>query len=292
MENPVLTLKSVKTRKNIYVKIILLLFISGLLIISCKKSAEVIAKEPPVAFIDTVETMPPIQKNITVNIDPKIGGYQEALPVKYSLTRRNYPLLIYLHGAGSWGNGDSDLEKLNLAAIPKMIKEKTFPPSFTVNNKIYSFIIISPQFKSLPLPKSLNEMVNYAILHYRVDQSQIYVTGVSMGGGVTWDYAAEYGNRVAAIVPICGSTTPTVEKAQKIAGFNIPVWAFHNSDDGSVPVSISIDFVRMINSYNPSPLAKLTIWPTGGHNAWTKATNPNYRENGMNMYEWMLHYSR
>jgi hypothetical protein len=36
----------------------------------------------------------------------------------------------------------------------------------------------------------------------------------------------------------------------------------------------------------------MTIWPTGKHDAWTKASDPNYKENNMNMYEWMLQYHK
>jgi len=36
----------------------------------------------------------------------------------------------------------------------------------------------------------------------------------------------------------------------------------------------------------------MTLWPTGGHDAWTQASDPEYREEGMNIYEWMLQYKR
>jgi hypothetical protein len=36
----------------------------------------------------------------------------------------------------------------------------------------------------------------------------------------------------------------------------------------------------------------MTLWPTGGHDAWTKATDPTYKENGLNMYEWLLQFSK
>ena len=81
-------------------------------------------------------------------------------------------------------------------------------------------------------------------------------------------------------------------KANAIASADLPVWAFHNEDDFTVPVSSTKDYIAAINSFNPSPLARMTIWPTGGHNAWTKATDPDYKENNLNIYEWMLQYHR
>ena len=78
-----------------------------------------------------------------------------------------------------------------------------------------------------------------------------------------------------------------------VAAANLPVWAFHNSDDGTVNVYTTIGNVDDINSYAPALQAKKTIWATGGHDAWTKATNPATREcEGKNMYEWMLQYTR
>jgi predicted peptidase len=113
-----------------------------------------------------------------------------------------------------------------------------------------------------------------------------------MGGGVTWEFDAQYGGSVAAIAPICGGSWPDSKRAQKIASFDLPVWAFHNVDDQTVPVSYTIDYVNKINSYNPSVKAKYTTWPTGGHDAWTRAYDPATKEGGKNVYEWMLQYRR
>jgi hypothetical protein len=38
--------------------------------------------------------------------------------------------------------------------------------------------------------------------------------------------------------------------------------------------------------------ARLTIFQAGGHDAWTTATDPDYRERGKNIYEWMLASTR
>ena len=46
------------------------------------------------------------------------------------------------------------------------------------------------------------------------------------------------------------------------------------------------------SSENPINPPKLTIWPSGGHDAWTRAVNPDYKENGKNIYEWMLQYTK
>lgn len=239
------------------------------------------------------ETAPAIQTAVTANVSTRIGGFYKALPALYDSTTKKYPLLIFLHGVGETGNGTTDLSRLLVNAVPKLLNQHSFPAKFTVNGTDFSFIVINPQFKEWPQPSDINAMIDYAVANYRIDESRIYVAGLSMGGGSTWDYAVAYPGRVAAVVPICGASWPTKDQAGSIAKANLPVWAFHNNDDNTVPVSTTITNVDNINSFNPSILAKKTIWASGGHDAWSKATNPDTREcDGKNMYEWMLQYKR
>lgn len=241
---------------------------------------------------DIVETKPAIQKGVSVNVNGNIGGYMEALPARYDSTTKNYPLLVFIHGVGELGDGTSQLSNVANVGTPSVIKNGKLPPNFSVNGKNYSFIVISPQFKAWPSAKDVNDMIDYAIKKYRIDTSRMYVSGLSMGGGVTWDYAVAYGKRIAAVVPICGASGPSDSKAQKIAQAGLAVWAFHNKDDGTVSYHNSEDYVNKINANNPPIKARLTLWATGGHDAWSKATNPTYKEDNRNMYEWMLQYSR
>ena len=113
-----------------------------------------------------------------------------------------------------------------------------------------------------------------------------------MGGGGDWDYSSSYGKRVTAVVPICGASYPSKTKGQAIAGDDLAVWAFHNIGDPTVPSWYSVDYVQYINQANPKIKAKLTIFQSIEHDAWTKATDPHYRENGKNIYEWMLAHQK
>jgi predicted peptidase len=238
------------------------------------------------------ETQPPVQKAISEPVNNNIGGYLETLPARYDSTTKRYPLLIFMHGLGELGNGTTDLPKAARNGTTALIRNQKFPPSFTVDNKSYSFIVIAPQFKQWPYPVDVNDMINYAISHYRIDTTRLYVSGLSMGGGITWEYAAVNSRRIAAIVPICGASAPTDIKAQDMAHAGLPVWAFHNKNDSVVTYTFSTGYVSKINSFHPNPPARLTVWETGGHNAWSKATDPSYKEEGKNMYEWMLQYVR
>ena len=161
-----------------------------------------------------------------------------------------------------------------------------------MNNIKYQFIVLTPQFISWPQATNVNDMINFAIRKYRIDTTRLYVCGLSMGGGTTWDDAAAYGKRLAAIVPICGASAPTTQNANSIAKSTVAVWAFHNNGDPTVPSWYSTDWVKDINGDNPSIRAKLTMFQADVHNAWAKATDPNYKENGMNIYQWMLTYRK
>jgi predicted peptidase len=270
---------------NCFSLIIIVLLIS--ICFSCKKENAVNNTNN-----DITETLPLVQTAVSIDLNANCAGFYKAIPAHYNSTTKKYPLLIFLHGSGETGNGTTDLPKVLNNAVPNLIKNQTFPASFVSGDKNYSFIVISPQFKGWPSPADVNAVIGYSIDNFRIDETRIYVTGLSMGGGATWDYAALYARKIAAIVSICGASAPNMGKAKNIADSNLPVWAFHNENDNTVPVNSTKDYISMINSFNSTPPAKMTLWPTGGHNAWTKATDPTYKEDNINMYEWMLQYHR
>jgi predicted peptidase len=257
---------------------------------SCKKET---ATEKGSVNNNLPETLPAVQSAVTADITPNLGGFYKALPARYDSTTKKYPLLVFIHGIGELGNGSTDLSKVLANGVPRLIVDRKFPPQFSVNNESFSFVVLTPQFKQWPKPADINELINYAVANYRVDESRIYVAGLSMGGGATWEYAMAYPARIAAVVPICGAFWPTQQQCGSIASANLPVWAFHNADDGTVGAGTTTMIVDFINGYKPAHVARKTIWPTGGHNSWTKATDPATKEcDGKNMYEWMLQYKR
>ncbi|MBS1738623.1 MAG: T9SS type A sorting domain-containing protein [Bacteroidetes bacterium] len=233
-----------------------------------------------------------------VSMTVNSNGYYEYLPSGYSSGIGKYPLLIFFHGLGELGDGsEAQLSKVLANGTPKQISQGIFPESFTVKGQSFKFIVLSPQFTIWPYPYDVDNIINYAIKNYRVDTSRIYLTGISMGGGVVWEYPGEdvnFAKRIAAMVPISGAAWPANFRCENIALGNVAVWATHNDQDPTVPSSYTIDFVNGINSqpYPPNPLAKKTIFSSTDHDAWTKTYDLNFKENGVNVYEWMLQYSR
>ncbi len=241
---------------------------------------------------NVVENTPLQHTAVVMAINGNTEGFWQSLPSRYQITTKKYPLIIFIHGIGELG---TNLARINCCGLPKHLSNKSFPSDFEVNGKHYSFIVMSPQFKKRPTADDVQSVVDFAKRRFRVDAAKIYVAGLSMGGGCTWDYAAVYGQNVAAVVPVCGGTQPSGKLAKNIASKYLPVWTLHSADDTVVPVLWAKNWVNWIRQDNPSMTAntKLTIWTSLSHNStWAKAFDPATKVDGMNIYQWMLQYQR
>jgi parallel beta-helix repeat protein len=206
-------------------------------------------------------------------------------------------LLIFIHGIGELGNGTTQLPRVLKNAVPRLIETGQFPTSFKVKGKSFSFIVASPQFRNVPSPADVLSLINYLKGKFRIDEKRIYVTGLSMGGGATEDFASandSYAQIPAAVVPVAGNMNPKwmTNAPKTLAKNRVPVWFLHNEGDPTVPSQFSKDWVSMMDKHDPKPKPKLTIFDKRGHDAWTTAYDPSYRENGKNIYEWMLQYEK
>lgn len=239
-----------------------------------------------------------VQARVTARINSKCFGYLEYLPAGYDPAgAQRYPVIIYFHGDGDRGDGSGhDLKLLKRNALPSNIENNTFPTSFTVGGKTWQFIVISPQYTDKLYEQQTDSVIQYVKDHYKVDTNRIYLTGMSLGGGIVWEYAgfsAAYAKRLAGIIPISAYTTPRPAGADRIAAANLPVWATHNNGDRTSPVSNTNDYIRLINERPtpPVPLAKKTIFNSNDHDAWTQTYSTAFTENGMNIFQWALQYS-
>ncbi|HEV9037699.1 MAG TPA: T9SS type A sorting domain-containing protein [Puia sp.] len=239
-----------------------------------------------------------VQTPRNIPTGPNSSGFYEYLPAGYSSSSTLYPLIVFLHGSGEVGNGGSDLSKVLHHGPPQLIDQGKFPPSFTVNGQTFSFIVISPQFIASPTDSDVSYVIEYAISHYRVDTGRIYLTGLSMGGGATWGYADETGHAglLAAAVPVAaGIFWYGVGGAKIIAAANLPIFAAANLNDPVEPSSGTVNAINEINAAVPhiDPPALDTIYNASGHGGWNNTYNPDSpMHNGLNIYQWMLQYTR
>ena len=186
-------------------------------------------------------------------------------PEEYS-GKEKYPVILFLHGAGSRGN---DIKKILNNPYFKIISEhESFP-----------FISVAPQCSEntwFDMFETLKRFaLNIAGKEY-ADENKIYLMGVSMGGYATWQLAMSMPEYFAAIVPICGGGM--YWNAERL--INVPIWAFHGQKDVTVHLEESKKMVDAVNRYGGN--AMLTIYPEAGHDAWSDT----YRN--MEVFEWML----
>ena len=198
-----------------------------------------------------------------------------ALEDYYLNPTKKFPLLIFLHGMGEYA-AEGEFNLYRNTTLPQLIQK----------GNDYPFIVISPQLNTGSWsPEFVDEMIAHAVANYRVDESRIYMTGISLGGIGTWNYATKYPERLAAVVPISGSGNAS----QACNMSQVPVWAFHNSSDGLVNTSGSVNMIEALNNCNPeckeAPL--LTLYPDAGHNAWVRTYNGTA---GHDIFSWLLKY--
>lgn len=198
-------------------------------------------------------------------VKPFIEQYLAYVPDGYDSTLKAYPLVIFLHGSGERGN---DIEKVKVHGIPRLIKEgKKFP-----------FIVIAPQCPDGVRwnTGALKALYDEVILKYRVDVDRVYLTGMSMGAFGAWDFAIQYPELFAALVPICGGGNPK----EVCAVSNIPTWVYHGEKDDVVPLFKSADMVEALEACNGK--VTFTTYPNANHDAWTETYASKQ------LYEWML----
>lgn len=197
-------------------------------------------------------------------------NYLLYLPTGYGEEGKKWPLIVFLHGRGESGD---DLEKV----------KKHGPPMLVEQGKEFPFIIVSPQ-----CPRDrwwtevyLDKLIDSVIEQYSVDEDRIYMTGLSMGGFGTWNYAGLHPERLAAIAPICGGGDPILTWRMR----KLPIWAFHGAKDDTVPVKRTEDMVEAVKSRGNTEV-KLTVYPDAEHDSWTETYN------NPELYEWFLSHTR
>ncbi|HRQ49606.1 MAG TPA: PKD domain-containing protein, partial [Agriterribacter sp.] len=208
-------------------------------------------------------------------------------------------MIIFLHGNGERGDGSAaQLPRVLVNGPPKLINQGKFPSSFTVGGESFSFIVISPQaITSSNSALNIASLIKYCIDKYRVDEDRIYLTGLSLGGLMSWKYAESSkanASRLAALLLVCGGVVPKEGGGCNVAASNVALWATNNSGDTGAPPWKMDSCVKSVNACIPAPdpKAKLTIFNASGHDAWSKTYDPNFREDGLNVYEWMLSHKR
>lgn len=225
-------------------------------------------------------------------ISSKIGSYNW---VQYTPDKGTgpWPVLIMFPGAGQTGNDPNQAYVYGPLASAKngyapdmvLIFAQTPYPYGTYNNSVaLSF-----------LRSVMQEITNGK---YPIDINRIYLTGLSYGADHIFYYIQKedpaYYIPIAAIAPMSmqvfgsiGSSPNDTFGGNDDRFKSCPIWGFCGTQD-----SFYSPMHRFVTALAPAAgcKTKWTEW-VGGHSGCGKYYDPNYRENGMNIEEWLLQYS-
>lgn len=189
-------------------------------------------------------------------------------PDAYKDSKEDFPLIVFLHGAGERG---TDLSKVSVHGPLQYIKE---------GNKINA-VILAPQCPEGVYwqPHEVAALVKKVIKENRIDENRVYLTGLSMGGYGVWATGGEYPELFAAMAPVCGAIyRPIYRNISHIQ--KMPIWVFHGALDDVVSPANSNEMVKTLKVAGSD--VKYTVYPFANHNSWTETYN------NPELYEWML----
>ena len=228
-----------------------------------------------------------LKKQFTTKNGYKLN-YRILYPLNYS-SDKEYPLILFLHGAGERGNnneaqlthgGDMLSSYENQSKYPAIIiapqcpNDETWAPITTCWNAF-------PQQASItPAMKAVKEMVDNYIAKGIVNTKRIYITGLSMGGMGSYDAVCRFPNFFAAATPICGAiNTKRLESYKGKTAFSL----YHGGADQVVNTQFSRDAYSILKEKNIE--IRYKEYPGVDHGSWNNAFGePDY-------LSWMFDHS-
>src|SRR4051812_18082793 len=187
------------------------------------------------------------------------------------------PLVLFLQGMGD--RGTDNVSQTNwMGGLVNATKSGQYAsyvmaPQIDTNSWFQSYSSTPTTAMKLTI-----EALKKVIDTENVDTSRVYVTGLSMGGMGTWDILGREPDLFAAAVPMSGGgDTRTASKIK-----DVPVWAFHGSEDSIVPVTETRKMIDALRDAGGSP--KYTEVQGGDHVIW----GPIYADESDTLYPWLF----
>lgn len=216
----------------------------------------------------------------TVSVGGEAYRYQVFVPADWSNAVK-WPVILFLHGAGERGN---DGLRQTSVGLPEAIRE---------NPAAFPFVVVMPQCRANqiwsdpPMAAQALAALDSVVKEFHGDRDRLYLTGMSMGGYGTWDYAARMPGTFAALVVVCGGLAgpkfwpqlhvpmmddpkiadPYAETARRVG--KTPVWIFHGDADDTIPVGEARKMAAALKA--PGANFQYTEYVGVGHDSWLKA---------------------
>ena len=207
--------------------------------------------------------------------------YRLLLPKNYD-PAKEYPLLLFLHGAGERGNDNlAQLmhgSKLFLndtvrSSYPAIVVFPQCPANSYWSNvkvvydslskkRVFNFLVDGEPTMAM---KMVIELLDELEDTYKLDDDRYYIGGLSMGGMGTFELVRRKPKMFAAAFPICGGANTATAKKLKHPDW----WIFHGLKDNVVPPELSQQMADAIKRTGAK--VNLTLYPEANHNSWDPA---------------------
>lgn len=181
-----------------------------------------------------------------------------------------YPLVIFLHGAGTRGESTEKLR--NNSCVQNLLQRQD----------ARGYVLLAPLCPRGNWYEWMNILV-HLVKTYRetayIDETRVHLTGNSMGGYGTWSLSTLYPEWFASAMPICGGGIPAFSK--KLV--NLPIRSFHGLCDKLVDPLESLEMAKAVNRAGGH--AELILFPELTHNCWDAVYTDEAN------YDWFLSFT-
>lgn len=238
------------------------------------------------------QAAPDLSKSITGTVSDGTNSmpYRLFRPAGHDTPGATFPLVLFLHGAGERGTNNTSQVNSHIDGLVNATQSATYAsyllaPQVPSGQQFVDVPFNTGSFTNATAPAastSMNltiQLVEQLIQTLNVDRGRVYVTGLSMGGYGTWEIIARRPNLFAAAVPMSGGGN--TDNGGLID--QIPLWAFHGSADGTVPVSGSRNMIAAMEAAGGTP--EYTELTGQGHAIWSPIYN-DVTTSGQ-LYPWM-----
>jgi predicted peptidase len=227
------------------------------------------------AFIPPLVSQEYLPRYFTMGADTL--PYRILYPQGYEKSKKDYPLVLFLHGAGERGADNkkqlvhgSRLFADSIGQYPAIVVFPQCPENAywaTLEWERPSSVIEFPLYEKPGKPMEMViGLLDSLLVSERVDTGRVYLAGLSMGGFGTFELLARRPQTFAAAVPICGGGNSLLAP---LYAPNTHLWIFHGAADDIVPVELSQKMYRALQ--HSGAAVRYTEYPDANHNSWDPA---------------------
>lgn len=182
---------------------------------------------------------------------------------------RTYPLVLFLHGAGS------------RSETTEILRRNRCLSNIRKRQDARGFILLAPLCSGVTWSEWMTPLLHLTEkireLPY-VDETRVHLTGNSMGGYATWALSVLRPDWFASAMPVCGGGNGFARNL-----VDLPIRAFHGLCDTTVDPVSSLQMVKAVNLEGGH--AELILFPKCAHDIWNEVYDDE------RTYDWLLSFT-